>query len=430
MIQIFTHNNTARLSYTLEIFFETILKVPFEIITKKSKLNFETGIIINYSTESIPDTIQIYPHTLLFETGIKKQDIAVTHQNYIPFFFKTSDKAELIFDIFASTFYMLSRYEEYLSFEADQHGRFPAKESLAFKANFLDKPVVQLWAYFLAEKIQNKNTNFKFQKPDYQHLSTIDVDVAYAFKGKSFVRRSLAYSKAIATKNKELIKLFKHYLDTKKDPYDTYNYLKQLQTRSASKWLYFFQVGQRGYYDKNLPLSEMCLLIKSIAEYAEVGLHPSYQSNSELSLVVKEINALENCLGRPVTKSRQHYLKLTFPETYENLIDVGITEDYTLGFSDHIGFRAGIAMPYPFFNLQKNEKRLLLLIPFQIMEGTLKDYMNLNVGEAMKQIIDLKKTIRQTGGTLVSIFHNSSVNNLYEMKNWHSVLETLLEDIS
>ncbi len=428
MIQVFTHTNSKRLTYTLEVFFGTILKEPFEVITDRSKLDIKKHWVVNYSVDSIPNALQIQPHTLLFETDIKKQDIVVTHQKDIPFFFKTSDKAELIFDVFASSFYILSRYEEYLPFKADEHGRFPAKESLAYKANFLNKPVIQLWAYYLAYKIQKYHPNFKFQKPDYQHLSTIDVDVAYAFKGKSFLRRSLGYSKAIATKNKELIKLYKYYLDTKKDPYDTYDYLKQLQTQSQSKWLYFFQVGQQGYYDKNLSLNELCPLIKSLAEYAEVGLHPSYQSNRKLSFVAKEVKALESCLGHPVTKSRQHYLKLTFPDTYENLINVGVAEDYTLGFSDHIGFRAGIALPYPFFNLCKNEKRPLQIVPFQIMEGTLKDYMNLDVEEALIQVKNLKKTIQKTGGTLVSIFHNSSVNELFEMKGWNRLLETLLEE--
>lgn len=427
MIQIFTHNDSARLSYTLEVFFGRILKVPYEIVTDKTKLDIKKFPVINYSSVLIPDAIQMQPHTLLFDTDIKSQDIAVTHQKDIPFFFKTSDKAEIIFDVFASSFYMLSRYEEYLPFKADEHGRFPAKESLAYKANFIDKPVVQLWVYYVAEKIQSKHPDFKFQKPDYQHLSTIDVDVAYAFKGKSFVRRSLGYSRAIATKNKELIKLYKYYLDTKKDPYDTYAYLKKLQDQNQSKWLYFFQIGQRGYYDKNLPLSEMCPLIESIAEYADVGLHPSYQSNSKPDLVANEVKALESCLGRPLTKSRQHYLKLTFPKTYESLISAGIEEDYTLGFSDHIGFRAGIAIPFPFFNLSKNEKRPLQIVPFQIMEGTLKDYMKLDVEEALIKIKNIKKTIQKTGGTLVSIFHNSSVNGLFEMKGWNTILDILLE---
>ena len=62
------------------------------------------------------------------------------------------------FDPFAASFFMISRYEEYLPHIKDIHGRFEAKESLAFKNNFLEKPIVDIWINLIKKELVEKKT--------------------------------------------------------------------------------------------------------------------------------------------------------------------------------------------------------------------------------------------------------------------------------
>jgi hypothetical protein len=203
-----------------------------------------------------------------------------------------------------------------------------------------------------------------------------------------------------------------------------YSYLKATQNTHNLKTTYFFQVGDYGKFDKNLPLKKTLKKhIKQVLGYADVGLHPSYMSNSSFERLQKEHRELSQVMGNQVQKSRQHFLKVSFPETFENLIQLGVTEDYSLGFAQNIGFRAGIAHAFPFYNLKTNTQRPLLLYPFQVMDVTLKDYLHLNPKEAIKQLKDIKTVIQREGGEFTSLFHNSSLADTGEWAGWLAVYE-------
>ncbi len=427
MIYIYSHSVTNRLEYTLDIVFKTILQVEYQLVDKET---FSLELVnpkINYSDEELPNSIWIKPHSLLFESNIHPQDIQVTYQKEIPYFFKIADMGLFQFDLFASSFYMLSRYEEYLPFVADEHGRFTAKESLAFKANFLQKPVVHLWARQLRDAILDIHPDFLFPTRIFTQINTIDIDIAFSYKGKSFKRRFGGLIRAMLHFN--IKEVFQHFsfMFTRKDPYDTYAVLKEIQEYSNAKSIYFFQVGKHGINDKNLPINKvMRKLINVVADYVDVGIHPSYQSNEAVEILKKEHKDLSEVISEPITKSRQHYLKMKLPETYENLISIGIEEDYTMGFPDQIGFRTGMTIAYPFFNLRTNQQRPLSIVPFQIMDGTLKDYLRLSSDEAILKIQEIKETIQEVNGQLVSIFHNSSLANKGEWKGWLAAYREVL----
>ncbi len=427
MIYIYSHINTSRLQYTLEVLFKHILKVSFKIVDKATFERITDFPKINYSDTKLPNSIWIKPHKLLFETDIKTQDIAVTHKGATPYFFKTSHEADFPFDVLASSFYMLSRYEEYLPFKADEYGRFTASESLAFKANFLQKPVVNIWANQLRDSILKHFPDFEFPVKQYSQHNTLDIDYAFDYKGKPVLRRLGGLLKSIVTFDFESVKSRLSYCFGAKDPFDVYKLLKEVQEEHNIKTTYFFQVGAYGKFDKNLLLKKtLKSLIKHVSSYANIGLHPSYGSNTDFSKLEKEYQGLSETIGKPITKSRQHFLKLTFPATFENLIKLGVKGDYSLGFANVIGFRAGVANAFPFFNLQTNTQRPLLLYPFQVMDVTLKDYLKLPPKEAIEQINTIKKVIREEGGEFTSLFHNSSLTNKGEWAGWLAVYKEII----
>jgi hypothetical protein len=213
------------------------------------------------------------------------------------------------------------------------------------------------------------------------------------------------------------------------DPFDTYDLQLQLQKEYALSPLYFILFAEYGEFDKNIPVNsrEFQRLIKSLGDYAEVGIHPSFASNSSVKLLKIEIESLAKILNREITKSRQHFLKLNFPTTYRNLINLDITDDYTMGYASETGFRAGICDPYLFYDLDLETETKLRIHPFHVMDGTLKDYQQLSPEEALVRIKKMVDEVKAVNGTFISLWHNESLGNLDRWEGWQDVYLELLK---
>src|SRR5262249_37872507 len=143
------------------------------------------AVKINYSTATIAiDELRISPQLLLFEETIKPQTVECFDWNGIKAFFKSD--GDIPFDIFAASFYLLGRYEEYLPVEEDQYGRFAHTNSLAFKENFLHLPLVDLWIKELIKTIGQKHSVFNIQHSTFAFIPTYDIDIAYSYLHHSF----------------------------------------------------------------------------------------------------------------------------------------------------------------------------------------------------------------------------------------------------
>ena len=168
-------------------------------------------------------------------------------------------------------------------------------------------------------------------------------------------------------------------------------------------------------------------LIKMIGDYAEIGIHPSFGSNTNTEKLKKEVDRLSKILKREVTKSRQHFLRLIFPDTYRNLIDLDVTDDYTMGYASQIGFRASICTPFHFYDLDMEIETKLKVHPFMVMEATLKYYMKINPEDAISKIEPLIEQVKKVNGVFVSLWHNETLSNEKDWVGWRTVYEEMVK---
>jgi len=431
LIHIFTQKESTRLKYIIKYIFNDILGADFNFINNRAEFESSKFPKINYSKERIEGCIEIVPSDLLFEKSILQKKIQVGEWETLKVFFETSQEADIPFDIFAASFYLLSRYEEYLPFSADQHGRFEANQSLAGKNGFLYDPIVDQWICKLSKLLKEKFPKFETCTREFKYIPTIDVDNAYAYLYKGTVRTIGATMRDLFKLDfNENVKRF-HTLKGEKDPFDTYGYLDSLHKQYGVEPLWFFLVGNYNTYDKNLPLDNESFqdLIKEISDKAEVGIHPSYESNKNFEQLKREFDYLSGISKKPITRSRQHFLKLLFNETYQNLIKLGIKEDYTLGYGSDVGFRAGTCTPFNFYDLYNEKETDLKIFPFQIMDVTLNEYLKLNVEEAIEKIRCIIQKVKEVNGTFISLWHNESLSDHGHWKGWEPVYEKMLEII-
>lgn len=433
MLLIYTHRVTPRLNYIVKQFFTRILGIEIDLTTKVEEFIAHNGMKLTYAKQPLSNEIFIRSTPLLFEQGINDLEIVMASWDNVPSFFNVSQTASIPFDIFAASFYLLSRYEEYLPHVKDSFDRYPAEESLAFKHDFLHLPLVDIWAYKFKKIILEKYPEFEFKKRNFEFISTIDVDVAYTYKHKGLVR-SLGgfFSDLRKFKFYNLYERIAVNLGFRTDPYDTFAILLKLQKEYDVNTLFFFLVGDYSTYDKNISSRNRHYrsLIKSIADYADTGLHPSYFSSNNERIIKKEMVRLEAILNRPIEKSRQHYLRFFIPETYQHLVNLEIKEDYSMGYAAHYGFRASTCTPFYFYDIDYEIQTPLKILPFAVMDGTLRDYQNLNHKHAFDIITQLAKEVKKVEGTFITLFHNDTLSNRERWKRWKKLYIDILKKLS
>src|SRR5690606_19979168 len=130
---------------------------------------------------------------------------------------------------------------------------------------------------------------------------------------------------------------------------------------------------RKGKYDKNASheIPEFRALIRHFA--AKSGIHLSYSSHAKADGFLEEIMRLKNIIATNVKHNRFHYLKMQIANDYRRLINTGIAEDYTMGYPKHEGFRASIARPFYWYDLEKEEATNLLVVPFMFMDTYFRD---------------------------------------------------------
>jgi hypothetical protein len=431
MILIYTPKITKRVSYIFKLFFENLMGLEFDLTTKTDVFNAFDGAKINYSKVVFDNQLTFQPVDLLFKTGIEGQELNVfDYHDHKAFFPVYSEKSAFPFDPFAAAFYLVSRYEEYLPYKKDRFGRFDAPESISFKHNFLHKPLVNIWAEQIKKLLKERYPDLKFKKRQFRFTPTIDIDSAYAYKFKGFVRTIAASVRDIfQLQFGEIGERFGVLTGRLHDPFDTYDFHLSLQKELNLHPVFFILIADYGRFDKNLPVnnSKFHQLIKWLADYSEVGIHPSFESNSRFYLVETEVERLSKILNREITKSRQHFLRLNFPVTYRNLIQADITDDYTMGYASHPGFRAGICDPFHFYDLDMETETMLRVHPFQVMDGTLRDYMLKTIDESQVIVREMMDEVKAVNGTFVSLWHNESLSDQKRWKGWQQVYVNMLK---
>jgi hypothetical protein len=431
MLIIYSTKITNRLKYTVDLIFNSIIKTEYTLTDNKTEYTAYNGPKINYSNKPISaEELYIYAHEILFDKGIKYYHEEFTGEGEHAMIFKNKSKSEFNFDVFGATFLLVSRYEEYLPHKKDRLHRYKPENSFAYKNDFLQFPLVNIWALKIAELLKSK-FEIHFDLGTYKYTPTIDIDNAWAYKNKGFARIFSALTNELLSFNFEKFSnRIKVLRDVKKDPYDTYHILNNWANKYKIQPIYFFLIGDYDKYDKSIPFENVNFqnLIKTVSTNSKVGMHPSFASNRNPKKIIVEKERLESITEKPITKSRQHFIKLTFPDTYNNLIENGIRKDYSMGYATKIGFRASICTPFYFYNLVDDKQTNLLIYPFQIMDTTLKHYLKFKPENTLEGCLPIINQVKKVNGELITIFHNDSLSEMHGWQKWQETLESIIEE--
>ena len=325
-------------------------------------------------------------------------------------------------DIFASSFFMLTRWEELANKKRDSHNRFQAIESLAYKRGFLHRAVVNEYAEMLWKMLSHLKCGQERKKRTFRTFATHDVDTPFlcATKGP-LVAAKEAGGDLIKRRNpKAALHNFTSWLKTlnghaERDPYNTFGYIMDISERHGLQSTFLFMAnGRRPEYDLGHRFLRG-LMGEIYARGHSIGLHSSYSSYDDPVQTKLESDMLRSvCSKEGIDQkewmSRQHFLRWETPITFNNLESSGMDYDSTLSYADHAGFRCGVCYEYPAFDILSRNRFKLRERPLLVMECTVIDrnYMNMGPGEkAFSFIKSIKDTCRRFKGDFIILWHNT-----------------------
>ena len=316
-------------------------------------------------------------------------------------------------DIVAASFYMLTRWEETVIENKDEHNRFLAIDSLAYKNNFLHRPIVNEYVEILYQTLKSFGLDQERKFRQYTTVATHDVDRPYLWRSKLGKMKSIGAS-LLLRRDREEIKLRAGNLAVGIDPFDTFDLLMDMSESIGEKAHFFFMAGGETEFDNFYQLGEQAVidLIKRIKERNHcIGIHPSYNTYNNTEMLFSEIDALKMATGMEVTASRQHYLRFDASSTWNNLEEANVRYDSTLGYPDEAGFRSGVCYTYPVYDIYRRKQLFLLEKPLIVMDTTLLKYEKLQIEQALSRIENLQKEVHRYQGEFVFLWHNSSFNS-------------------
>lgn len=344
-------------------------------------------------------------------------------------------------DVLGSAFFMLSRLEETILPQRDEHDRFPASASIAYKAGFLDRPIIDEYVEILWAAISRIWPAAQRKKRDFTMSVSHDIDSPsyFAFRPwKQVLRRAAGDGIKRGQLHRAVhdvrLRLLSQRSIHPADPYNTFDWIMDNSERLGLTSKFYVICGRNhprfdADYDVEHPAIRR--LLRDIRDRRHfIGLHASYNTYKSAEMMIIEADRLRRVCGEegieiPELHGRMHYLRWHTPTTLHNLQFAGIAVDSTLSFADHAGFRCGTCHEFRAFDPIENKQLDVRIQPLVAMESTVIDerYMGLGISDAAGEVlVDLKNACRMVDGNFSLLWHNTQLVREEQRSLYASVL--------
>ncbi len=432
MILVYTHKITPRLNYIFRHLFNNLMLKEVKFTTKIEEFIAYNGPKFSYASQALGGEFHIQSHPILFQQGIKPHEVKFGFWDSIPVFFEIQNSS-IPFDLFAASFYLLSRYEEYLPYQLDAHERYSYKNSILLQNNMILKPIVEIWVKRFKQTLQERFQGLTFPERKFYFEPLINVSMARLYQGKSFLRFLFGgFDDLLHLRLRNFWSRNRVYLTGKKDPYDTFDRILQLKKKYKHPLSVFHLLATYSLFDHNISTNkhEYQSQIKFLADHTDTGLLSSYYAFDDEEMIEREIVKLENIIHKQLDKVRAHFNRIKIPATYQIFNEEELKSDYSMGYNHKIGFRAGTSIPFKFYDIENETETHLTLHPVSISDIMLKYQYKLNREKALKIMIEQGETIRRHKGHFYPVFHNFILSDIKEWRSWNDLYITTIKQFS
>jgi len=407
---------SPRINFVFKHICKRILKLDVKFTTKVEPFIAFKGVKFSYAKKQLGKEIFIEQHGLLVEQDFSDMDIKVGEWKGIPCFFKTSSKSSIPYDIFSASFYLLTRYEEYQPYVKDISEGYPIEESIGYQNDFINRPVVDEWAYAFRDVLKEKFPKHEFPERKGKNKSIIAVEEVFAYAQKGFVRQVGGFFKDLSKLQlKPIFKRIISLIQFKADPLNVYDELVDFYQKNELPMHFMFQLSNYSRYSKNLSYNRTTYqrIIKSIGDYADLGLLIGFEAIQDKDIFIKEKKRWEQIVNEQLDNVLIKRHSINFPDAYKNMEKLNLSTDYSMGYKKMLGFRAGTCTPFLFYDLDLEQVFPLTIYPCAFNSIALE---TMDEKEVIDQIKIIKKSIQQVNGNFLGIFENKDFSDNYEDK--------------
>lgn len=433
MICIYTDKYTNRLKYVADHIFKRILGQSVNIVNKVEDLPTLSAcpLIVYSETLKVKGALHIVPNGLLFKKGVREYDITMNTWDGVKTFFATKG-GDIPFDIFSASFYLLSRYEEYLPIKEnfDSKGCFISEKSLAYKEGFLETPLVDVWALKLEEKLNSLFPNYTSSiDRRFRFLPIISVNTPYRYRTYSVLGNLLRLSKKVLERDwSELKKQLRVLLRIDQDPYCNVEKIVELHNRNSLRPLFAFRISNKKWYKRPVYFAYSTYK-KVLCRNYQIALCISGVASNSVTQLKMEQKILSRIFRTRIVIGTSSLSEYVVPKFYRNLSNSKIKEDFSMSYPDRIGFRASTCTPFRVYDLNREEYYRIDVhsVPFTVWSVK---RMGLNKEEIVKAATSMAKTVKSLKGEFIIASHNDNFVDSSMLKGWASTYEYVIRYVS
>jgi len=427
MLLIYTQKITPRIVYVFKHICSNILGIPIKFTTKIEEFIAHEGMKLSYGKQALGNELFIQKIELLLEQGISEVEIIVQPWGDNFCFFPVSENSALPFDIFAASFFLLSRYEEYLPHVKDEMGRFPASESVGYQEGFLQSPVVDIWSYKFKEILEERFPKLELKERKYNARAIVAVDHVFNFQNKGFLRSLIGLQRdLVQLQFQKVADRIQVLLKLKKDPLDTFEALIDFHKEHKVPLLFMFQLSDFSIYDRNINYNRIPYrsIIKYVGDYSKVGLIPGHFAYENVKTLRKEKLRMENIVHMPLERVMNTNQNLNIPEFYNFLTELEIPQDYSMGYPETLGFRAGTCGPFLFYDINTESTLPLKVHPYVFNSSIAEDK---NAKEMTNAVAKLIKEVKDVDGSFKAVFKNQDFSEYADYQKYYALLKQVYQ---
>lgn len=332
-------------------------------------------------------------------------------------------------DLISQLFVLLTGWDEQFS-EKDHLNRVVFKNSLIDKLGLINRALADETCAAIMNGFQAMGIPESFRFHDgfaWQVTFSHDLDHLKKWTTGYFSRKLLRSFSSFSELQLLVHEFFTSF--SEKDPYETA--LEEIIGYNSEQHvnpIYFLRAGKSDKRDSKIDFKHELiqqLILDAETGRCSLGIHPTIKSATDPNQFYKDWHELISAIPSVKKLNRQHFLMFDPEKTPSVHRDLGIEEDYSLGFHDQEGLRRASVHPFRGFDFPSWTMTDTLYIPLIVMDATFTDYRKLSVAEAIQVTEQLLKEVKTWQGHVTLLFHNSFTRD--ENPDWWQWYESAVQ---
>ncbi|HSB93836.1 MAG TPA: hypothetical protein VLC28_11980 [Flavitalea sp.] len=420
MLLVYVEEITPRLQYIFRFIGRELFETNFQLTTDLNFYKAQFVPKLNYSKSEIEEgEFYLRPVNLLFEHDLKEQHVECFELNFHKAIFPVP--GDFPMDIFAASFFLMSRYEEWHFKKSNPNAHFSAEMSLAFREQFLREPLINIWINEFKTALGQTFPDLTFHRKSFRQILTYDIRSAYKVRySTTNVKYRRLLNHLLKGNLHELGRDWNIMKGKVDDPYDFFERLDALHLYCRVKPYFFFNVSQQYINENKILQQEIARLVEYYASNYRIGLLWNNKSSDDKDWV-------EVVTEQELTSSRHPGYEKSSMNYYQKLVRANVHDDFSMGYSTTNGFRASVCSTFYWYDFENEIETDLKVFPVCFRDLSAIN-SGLDAAHSYQELMGYYNLVKKLNGILVTSWSNEVLKSDPDFNDWNKMFELFMKE--